>query len=228
MRALHAIMAEPPFKIARDFLVLAVVVAVADRAHFLEIDPRPHNVDMLTSELLVHDDDARMSVEAEPGLQRVDSLGALVNGQSMRRRGADGSVVERLLAVCADGVGIHLGKRAAQILRDGATRLDEAHALVLLGIAEMRRELLRPGAGFALDNHASRPSALRIASRTRPRPASVCRSSHASTPLPTFTPRAIWLRLPPTWPIWPRSRASSRRSTGGRRTWRGAGAPSTA
>src|SRR4029077_10265961 len=228
MRALHAIMAEPPFEIARNFLVLPEVMAVADRTHLLEIDPRPHNMDVLAAELLVHHNDARMSVEAELGLQRVDGLGALIVGQSVRRLGADGGGIERFLAPCADGVDIHLDQRAAQILRDGATCLDEADALVLLGIAEVRRELLRSGAGFALDDHGSRPSAFRIASRTEPRPASVCRSSHASTPLPKFTPRAIWLRLPPTWPISPRSGASSRRSTGGRRTWRGAGAPSTA
>src|SRR5688572_16195989 len=109
----------------------------------------------------------------------------------MRRRGADGGVIERLLAVCADGVGVHLDKRAAQILRDGAACFDEAHALVLLGVAEMHCELLRSGAGFSLDDHASRPSALRIALRTRPSPPRVCLRSHASIPSPKFMPRAI-------------------------------------
>src|SRR2546430_219347 len=118
----------------------------------------------------------------------------------MRRLRAHGGMVERALAAGADGVGIHLYESAAQVLSDGSARFDEAHALVLLGIAEMRSELLRPGARFAFDNHASRPSAFRIASRTRPRLSSVCLSSHASMPLPKFMSRAIWLRLPPTWP----------------------------
>ena len=119
-------------------------------------------------------DDTRMAVEPELCLKRVDRLGALLGRQSVRRLGADRGVIERLLALRADGVGVHLDERAAQVLRDGASGLDEAHALVLLGVAEVRCELLRPGAGFALDDHASRPSALRIASRTTPRPASAC------------------------------------------------------
>jgi hypothetical protein len=39
--ALHAIMTKPPFEIARHFLVLAVVVAVAHGAHLLELDAPP-------------------------------------------------------------------------------------------------------------------------------------------------------------------------------------------
>src|SRR5260370_42611978 len=112
----------------------------------------------------------------------------------MRRLRAHGGMVERALATRADGIGIHFDKRAAQVLSDGSARFDKADALVLLGIAEMGGELLRPGARLALDDHASRPRAFRIASRTRPRPASVCLSSHASTPLPKFMSRAIWLR----------------------------------
>src|SRR5665213_2176385 len=191
MGALDTIMTEAPFEIARDLLVLPIVVAVADGAHARQIDPRPDDMNVLAAELVMHDDDARVAVEAEFAFEHVDRFAALFVGQPVRRFGADGGVIERLLAVGAGGVGAHLDERAAQILRDGASRLDEAHALVLLGIAEVRRQLLRRCAGFSLDDHGARPSASRMAPRTPTRLASVCCNARGSTPSPTFTRWAI-------------------------------------
>ena len=62
MRALHPLMPEFPLQLARDNLMFAVIVAVADGAHFIEVDPRPHDVAMLAPVvLLMHHHDARLA-----------------------------------------------------------------------------------------------------------------------------------------------------------------------
>lgn len=101
MSAMDTVMA--PFEIACDLFVLTVVLAVAHRPHVLEIDPRPHDVDMLSAELLVHHHDTRMIGEAEPLFESVDCLRALLGGEAVRRLDADGRMIERFLAVRAGG-----------------------------------------------------------------------------------------------------------------------------
>ena len=87
MRALDALVPEFPFELARHFLVLAVIVAVADRRHAVEVDARPDDMAVLAAFLLMHHDDARLAGEAELRLQPVDRIRSAARPSSARRRG---------------------------------------------------------------------------------------------------------------------------------------------
>jgi hypothetical protein len=49
MSALNSLVTETALQASRYFFVLAVIVAVAHGAHRVEVDTRPHDMDMLAS-----------------------------------------------------------------------------------------------------------------------------------------------------------------------------------
>src|ERR1700733_12462097 len=90
MRALHALVSEGALEFARDDFMLAVIVAVADRAQRLKIDARPDDVNMLAVFLLVQHDGARLAGESKFFFEPVNRLLAL-----LRRHALVGARIER-------------------------------------------------------------------------------------------------------------------------------------
>jgi hypothetical protein len=153
MRALDPFVPEFLFERAGDFLVFAVIVAVADRRHALEVDPRPHNVRVLATFLLVHHHDARLAGETQFVLKLLDGAFPLFVIHALVGTGVDGGVIERLGGTRAGRDGLHFEKRAPQILGGDAPELPDLGALVGVGSGQMNGEATPSGAGCAFNNH---------------------------------------------------------------------------
>ena len=115
MRALHPFMAEGTLEFARDDLMLAVIVAVADRPQRVEVDPRPYDVKMFPVFLLVHHHHARLAGESEFLFEPVYRLLALLRRHALIGARVDRGVIKRTLAVRAtrrDGLHFASKRRA--------------------------------------------------------------------------------------------------------------------
>ena len=126
MRALHAVMAKAALKVARDFLVLAVIVAVADRSACCRgrsATRRHGNARARVSHAARRRGRGRQARAFLPSASI--AFDALFGRQAVRRLGTDRRVIERLLAARAHGIGVHFDERADQVLRDGALDFEE-------------------------------------------------------------------------------------------------------
>jgi len=88
MGALDTVVPEASLKVAGYLFVLSVIVAVADGLHAFEVDPRPNDMDVLATKLLVHYDDTRVTVVAKLRFKGIDCFGTLFGRKAMRRLGA--------------------------------------------------------------------------------------------------------------------------------------------
>jgi hypothetical protein len=158
MRALYPRVAEFAFKLARHLLMFPIIVAVADDAHAVKVDPAPHNVAVLAKAIsgisfAMDHDHMRLTQKTERGFQAVDRVRALFISQPLVRACVNRGMIERTLGACAEGKGFHFAKCAIQIFCRDATQFVKFVVLIGLGAGQVFGDPRGARARCAFNDH---------------------------------------------------------------------------
>jgi hypothetical protein len=149
----HGLMPEFQLQLLAGALMGFVVLAVRSERHGLDVRPRPDDMDVLPAVLLVHDDRARLSLEAEFLLQHVGRLPPLLGRHGVAGVRIDVRVVEALAPFGGFGQGLPVAEGLVQV---GGRIVQLQHADDLVGVHPLKvyGQLFRRCAGAAFDDHA--------------------------------------------------------------------------
>ena len=138
----------------RDGAKFLVVVRELHGFHFFGVDARPDDVVVFAPVLDVNDDGAGLAGKAELVFGAADEIVIVLAVEgALRVVGIDGQRVEILDALRGLGLGIPFGKRAVQVLRDGAAHVGDLNAVIVVGVEQVGGELLPAGALIAFGYH---------------------------------------------------------------------------
>ncbi len=138
----------------RDGAKFLPVVRELHGFHFFRIDAGPYDVTVLAPVFDVEDDGAGLAGEAESFFRAADEIVVVLAGEgTLRVVGVDGQGVELFTAVRGFCFRVPFGKRAVQVLRNGAPHVGDFNPVVIVGVKQMGSELLTARALVAFGDH---------------------------------------------------------------------------